>query len=119
MGIGTALAACAIAQEQPQAAVEPARPRSKAIGARSSSVSALPRWTKTRRLAPADVHAAKAPPVVHSGSGRSFAGARRIERRASTAVRDGRLPLGLAKEQRRGYDPGSLLTIVPKRRRLP
>jgi hypothetical protein len=38
-------AAPGFAQEQPQAAVEPARLLCKALRARSSSVSALSRWT--------------------------------------------------------------------------
>jgi hypothetical protein len=42
-----------IAQEQPQAAVEPARLLCKALRARSSSVSALSRWTNLSSAAQA------------------------------------------------------------------
>lgn len=51
--------------------------------------------------------------IVPSGSGPLFAATRRAEQRASTTAVDGRLPLRLEKEERRGYHRGSLLQTVP------
>jgi hypothetical protein len=50
--------------------------------------------------------------LVPSGSSPLFAGTRRAERRASTAVVDGRLPLCLEMREQRDYHRESLLRGV-------
>jgi hypothetical protein len=55
---------------------------------------------------------------VPSGSARLFAGTRRSEPRASTAVVDRRLPLRLEKRKRRDYQRRSPLQVVRSRRQL-
>jgi hypothetical protein len=76
------------------------------------------RSARSNRKRPACAAAGSSLPlVVQSGSGPLFAATRPAEQRASTTAVDGRLPLRLENEERRGYHRGSLPADRPNRQR--